>query len=267
MRIIKRFADFIGESENNRPKDQKKVITVTCRDTENSLEELLKYIQQNGNGGHSFSIIVDPEGDKDQKKTFGWDGDGSDRIFDISSEMVDEDEKDEEDEDEKLEESRSSIEHDIEYYKELVSDDKKRLKNASGGEAEMILQNLAYNQKMLSSARRQLKLEESEKGVDLRDDKSCKCKGCGNPVKEGMLLCEKCEDRGFYIAPNGKVISPEEDVKEHLELTTAEIKKMVDDSKDMTPEEQRKIALSLPMTACALYVLEMKKRHNKKVSI
>ena len=121
--------------------------------------------------------------------------------------------------------------------------------------------------KGLSRARRQLKLEESEKGVDLRDDKSCKCKGCGNPVKEGMLLCEKCEERGFYIAPNGKVVSPEEDVKEHLELTTAEIKKMVDDSKDMTPEEQRKIALSLPMTACALYVLEMKKRHNKKVSI
>jgi hypothetical protein len=167
----------------------------------------------------------------------------------------------------KLEESKSSIEHDIEYYKELVSDDKKRLKNASGGEAEMILQNLAHNQKMLSRAKRQLKLEESEKGVDLRDDKSCKCKGCGNPVKEGMLLCEKCEERGFYIAPNGKVVSPEEDVKEHLELTTAEIKKMVDDSKDMTPEEQRKIALSLPMTACALYVLEMKKRHNKKVSI
>jgi hypothetical protein len=155
MRIIKRFADFIGESENNRLKDQKKVITVTCRDTENSLEELLKYIQQNGNGGHSFSIVVDPDGDKDQKKTFGWDGDGSDRIFDISSEMVDEEEEE--------------------------------------------------------------KVEESEKGVDLRDDKSCKCKGCGNPVKEGMLLCEKCEERGFYIAPNGKVISPEESMDEQAD--------------------------------------------------
>jgi recombination protein RecA len=103
MRIIKRFADFIGESENNRLKDQKKVITVTCRDTENSLEELLKYIQQNGNGGHSFSIVVDPDGDKDQKKTFGWDGDGSDRIFDISSEMVDEEEE------EKVEESEKGV--------------------------------------------------------------------------------------------------------------------------------------------------------------
>lgn len=35
----------------------------------------------------------------------------------------------------------------IEYYKELIKADKIRLKNATGGEAEHILQNLAYNQK------------------------------------------------------------------------------------------------------------------------
>lgn len=45
----------------------------------------------------------------------------------------------------------------IEYYKELIKADKIRLKNATGGEAEHILQNLAYNQKMLNKTKRELK--------------------------------------------------------------------------------------------------------------
>lgn len=43
----------------------------------------------------------------------------------------------------------SSSNPDVEYYKELVKADKERLKNSTGGEAEMILENLEHNKKML----------------------------------------------------------------------------------------------------------------------
>lgn len=65
-------------------KSQKfKTITITCRDGDDTLEELLKYIKSAGNCGHSFSIVVDPD-EKGGKKFF-WDGDGSDYIKDINS--------------------------------------------------------------------------------------------------------------------------------------------------------------------------------------
>lgn len=47
--------------------------------------------------------------------------------------------------------------NEINYYKELLKDDRKRLKNATGGEAEMLLENIKYNQKMLNRAKRLLK--------------------------------------------------------------------------------------------------------------
>ncbi len=56
-------------------------IIITCRDYEGSLEKLLKHIQSAGNCGHSFSILVDPEGEGTKKHY--WDGDGSDYIKDI----------------------------------------------------------------------------------------------------------------------------------------------------------------------------------------
>ncbi len=58
-----------------------KTITVTCRDGDNTLEELLKYIKNVGNMGHTFMIVVDP--DAKGGKKFEWDGDGSDAIFEI----------------------------------------------------------------------------------------------------------------------------------------------------------------------------------------
>jgi tRNA A22 N-methylase len=60
-----------------------KTIKVTCRDGDDTLEELLKYIKISGNCGHSFSIIVDQDDEKGGKK-FYWDGDGSDYIKDIN---------------------------------------------------------------------------------------------------------------------------------------------------------------------------------------
>jgi hypothetical protein len=56
-------------------------ITIKCRDYDNSLLNLLEYIKTNGNTGHSFTIIVDPKSEGEKK--FGWDGDGSDAIFEI----------------------------------------------------------------------------------------------------------------------------------------------------------------------------------------
>jgi hypothetical protein len=60
-----------------------KTITITCRDQDNTLEELLTYIKKVGNMGHTFNIVVDPE-EKGGKK-FEWDGDGSDAIFEIEA--------------------------------------------------------------------------------------------------------------------------------------------------------------------------------------
>lgn len=58
-----------------------KVITVKCKDSDNTLEDLLNYIKSNGNTGHSFDIVVDP--DDERGRRFNWDGDGSDSIRDI----------------------------------------------------------------------------------------------------------------------------------------------------------------------------------------
>jgi hypothetical protein len=50
-------------------------------------------------------------------------------------------------------------------------------------------------------------------------------------------------------------------------LTLARILEIVDETKDLTSREQIKVAYSLPMTACALYVLHMKSRHNILVNL
>ena len=40
---------------------------------------LITYIGKNGNVGHSFGIVVDPD-DSENRKSFGFDGDGASRI-------------------------------------------------------------------------------------------------------------------------------------------------------------------------------------------
>lgn len=75
---MKTFKEWLKEYQQDL-----KTITVTCSDPDDKLEALLNHIKTSGNVGHSFSIIVDPEGD-DTKK-FYWDGDGSDYIRDIKS--------------------------------------------------------------------------------------------------------------------------------------------------------------------------------------
>lgn len=53
-----------------------------CRDEDDTLENLINYIKSNGNIGHTFEIIVDPD-DKERRKSFEWDGDGVDSISDV----------------------------------------------------------------------------------------------------------------------------------------------------------------------------------------
>ena len=77
-KALKSIRKNIAEKE----KKKDKVITITCNDYENNLEELLNYIKSTGNIGHSFEVVVDPD-NKDYKKSFGWDGDGGDSISDI----------------------------------------------------------------------------------------------------------------------------------------------------------------------------------------
>lgn len=72
---MKQFSEWIAQKND-------KTITIKCRDHDSTLENLIKYIKSSGNCGHSFAIVVDPD-DKEGKKKFFWDGDGSDSILDI----------------------------------------------------------------------------------------------------------------------------------------------------------------------------------------
>lgn len=54
---------------------------VTFRTTNpEQLTKIVNAIGECGNGGHSFDIVIDPEAPEDERVTFGWDGDGSDRV-------------------------------------------------------------------------------------------------------------------------------------------------------------------------------------------
>jgi len=51
-------------------------------DGKSDIVEMLKRISDIGGIGHSFEIVVDPES-SEYRETFGFDGDGADRIDDI----------------------------------------------------------------------------------------------------------------------------------------------------------------------------------------
>jgi hypothetical protein len=71
-----KFKKYINEENENFT-----VITVTLRDPDNSLESFLKEIQTRANVGHSFSVLIDKEGD--DPISIGFDGDGSFYLKDI----------------------------------------------------------------------------------------------------------------------------------------------------------------------------------------
>lgn len=67
-----------SQSESNKMPS----ITVETSNPE-KLTKILDMIKTTGNVGHSFSIVIDPDDQNSDKRTFGWDGDGSDRIGNI----------------------------------------------------------------------------------------------------------------------------------------------------------------------------------------
>lgn len=69
---MKTFQNFLEWKRD----DKTKTITITCRDIDNTLEEMLHHIKNIGNTGHTFDIVM-------ENKKFEWDGDGSDAIFEI----------------------------------------------------------------------------------------------------------------------------------------------------------------------------------------
>jgi len=85
----RRDPECIEASHHKEAADKKmKVITVTCRDYDDKLENLLNHIKDIGNVGHSFPIVID-EGSETEGK-FGWDGDGADYIKEIKMTYEDE---------------------------------------------------------------------------------------------------------------------------------------------------------------------------------
>ena len=54
---------------------------IFCNDADGRIPDIINALGKHGNCGHSFSIVIDP--DSKEKETFGWDGDGSDRIDSI----------------------------------------------------------------------------------------------------------------------------------------------------------------------------------------
>lgn len=65
--------------------DQEYIYEIKCRDGEGTLNEILNCIKECGNIGHTFDVIVDPDEKEGlSKRKFNWDGDGSDRIDEIT---------------------------------------------------------------------------------------------------------------------------------------------------------------------------------------
>jgi len=58
------------------PREDLNEIKVLLRDPDNQLVKMIDYIMHNANIGHSFETIVDPD-DRERKKNFSMDGDGS----------------------------------------------------------------------------------------------------------------------------------------------------------------------------------------------
>ncbi len=88
------MGDFLQYLKEKEEKEDVYKITVVVKDPAKSMEKLLKTIEAVGNVGHSFSIVVDPDGDKSE--TIDWDGDGPAKIKSIEVEEMSEEEADEE---------------------------------------------------------------------------------------------------------------------------------------------------------------------------
>ena len=67
--------------------DEFDVIQIELRDPDNQLVKMIDHIMHSANIGHSFEVVVDPD-DKEYRKSFFMDGDGSFYIKKVSLNSV-----------------------------------------------------------------------------------------------------------------------------------------------------------------------------------
>ena len=71
-------ADGFGDNNGD------KRIIVECRDPDNHIFDLIAYLKDNANVGHSFNVDTDPD-DGERKKFFFIDGDGPDFFYSVAT--------------------------------------------------------------------------------------------------------------------------------------------------------------------------------------
>lgn len=81
----KSMKNKLGDYGSKKEKYDKS-ISMTITDGEDQIEELLEYIKEIANYGHSFTVVVDPNNDYEKK--FYIDGDGLDHINTINIEEI-----------------------------------------------------------------------------------------------------------------------------------------------------------------------------------
>ena len=64
------------------PREDLTELIIKLRDPDNQLVRLIDYIQRTAGPGHSFEVVVDPDM-RENRKSFGIDGDGSFYIQEI----------------------------------------------------------------------------------------------------------------------------------------------------------------------------------------
>lgn len=79
--LLESLVSRLSES-NNKTYENCKTITLTTRDLDNNLEELLNTIKSYSTVGHTFTVVIDPD-DEEYRKQFYIDGDGCDQLYEI----------------------------------------------------------------------------------------------------------------------------------------------------------------------------------------
>ena len=89
------YIKYLNESINIESHPHTIVTVQVSNEYAPTLIKMLEDIKALGNPGHSFSIIIDPpySYDKGGAARSGFDGDGSDRIYKITSEKINKEEK------------------------------------------------------------------------------------------------------------------------------------------------------------------------------
>jgi hypothetical protein len=79
--LVRRIHDLEARISGTKDSSEETQIIVSLNDPDGSLIKFLEALKSTANPGHSFEVIMDPDGDEPQK--FGFDGDGAFRIGDI----------------------------------------------------------------------------------------------------------------------------------------------------------------------------------------